>query len=152
MKVTAITSVLEAVGFDAASTASASALALPIAVISLVAIPPTKFEAPYCFQNPGYNILSSLSGRPRVITPPSSTLLRPTYTQPTRLLTPPPPPPPPPQPSPITAVPPQPTVVWINQESIRKYWATRSSVRSFARTAHSFARSLPSLPRSWDSE
>ena len=52
-----------------------------------------------------------------------------------------------------------------------KYWATRSSVRSFARTAHSFAcfgllaslapsaslprslpRSLRSLPRSWDSE
>ena len=47
------TSVLEAVGFDAASTASASALALPIAVISLVAIPPTKFEAPDRFQNTG---------------------------------------------------------------------------------------------------
>ena len=35
------------------------------------------------------------------------------------------------------------TVVWINQEHRRKYWATRSSVRSFARpfarTAHSFA-------------
>ena len=45
-------SVLEAVGFDAASTASA----LPIAVILLVAIPPTKLEAPYCFQNPGNNI------------------------------------------------------------------------------------------------
>ena len=52
-----------------------------------------------------------------------------------------------------------------------KYWATRSSVRSFARTAHSFAcsgllallapsaaltcslaRSLCALPRSWESE
>jgi hypothetical protein len=63
------------------------------------------------------------------------------------------------------------TVVWNKQESRRKYWATRSSVRSFARTAHSFAcsgllaslapsaaltrslaRSLRSLPRSWDSE
>ena len=42
-------SVLEAVGFDAAS---ASALPLPIAVILLVAIPPTKLEAPYRFQNP----------------------------------------------------------------------------------------------------
>ena len=31
------------------------------------------------------------------------------------------------------------TVVWKNQESRRKYWATRSSVRSFARTAHSLA-------------
>ena len=57
------------------------------------------------------------------------------------------------------------------QELRRKYWATRSSVRSFARTAHSFAcsgllaslapsaaltrllaRSLRSLPRSWESE
>ena len=62
-------------------------------------------------------------------------------------------------------------MVWINPESRRKYWATRSSVRSFARTAHSFAcsrllaslapsaaltrllaRSLRSLPRSWESE
>ena len=33
------------------------------------------------------------------------------------------------------------TIVWNNQESRRKYWATRSSVRSFARTAHSFTRS-----------
>ena len=33
------------------------------------------------------------------------------------------------------------TVVWISQEYRRKYWATRSSVRSFARTAHSFAGS-----------
>ena len=40
------------------------------------------------------------------------------------------------------------TVVWINQKSRRKYWATRSSVRSFARTAPSFARSLAPLPRS----
>ena len=63
------------------------------------------------------------------------------------------------------------TVVWNSQESRRKYWATRLSVRSFARTAHSLAcsglltslapsaaltrslaRSLRSLPRSWDSE
>ena len=44
--------VLEAVGFRAASTASASALPLPIAVILLVAIPPTKLEAPNRFQNP----------------------------------------------------------------------------------------------------
>ena len=63
------------------------------------------------------------------------------------------------------------TVVWNRQEWRRKYWATRSSVRSFARTAHSFAcsgllallapsaaltrslpRSLRSLPRSWESE
>ena len=50
-----ITSVLEAVGFDTASTASASALPLPIAVISLVAIPPTKLEAPNRFQNPAHN-------------------------------------------------------------------------------------------------
>ena len=33
------------------------------------------------------------------------------------------------------------TVVWINQESRRKYWVTRSSVRSFAHFAH-FAHSL----------
>ena len=54
-----------------------------------------------------------------------------------------------------------------SQEYRRKYWATRLSVRSFARTAFSFAcsgllaslapsaalaRSLPSLPRSWESE
>ena len=58
-----------------------------------------------------------------------------------------------------------------SQEYRLKYWATRSSVRSFARTAHSIAcsgllaslassaaltpslaRSLRSLPRSWDSE
>ena len=63
------------------------------------------------------------------------------------------------------------TVVDNSQEYRRKYWATRSSVRSFARTAHSFAwcgllasialsaaltrllaRSLRPLPRSWDSE
>ena len=29
-------------------------------------------------------------------------------------------------------------MVWNKQESRRKYWATRSSVRSFARTAHSW--------------
>jgi len=51
---------LEAVGFDAASTASASALPLPIAVILLVAIPPTKLEAPYRFQNPAFKKLSNL--------------------------------------------------------------------------------------------
>ena len=58
-----------------------------------------------------------------------------------------------------------------SQEYRLKYWATRSSVRSFARTAHLFAcsrllallapsaaltrslaRSLCSLPRSWESE
>ena len=50
-----VSSVLEAVGFDAASTASASALPLPIAVISIVAITPTKLEAPYRFQNPVQN-------------------------------------------------------------------------------------------------
>ena len=49
------TRVLEAVAFSAASTASASALPLPIAVILLVAIPPTKLEAPHRFQNPAYN-------------------------------------------------------------------------------------------------
>ena len=62
-------------------------------------------------------------------------------------------------------------MVQISEKSRRKYWATRSSVRSFARTAHSFAcsgllaslapsaaltrslaRSLRSLPRSWESE
>ena len=32
----------------------------------------------------------------------------------------------------------QSTVVWNKQEYRLKYWATRSSVRSFARTAHSF--------------
>ena len=61
------------------------------------------------------------------------------------------------------------TVVRNKQNSRRKYWVTRSSVRSFARTAHSFAcsgllaslmpsaaltrslaRSLRSLPRSWE--
>merc|ERR1712081_71167 len=31
------------------------------------------------------------------------------------------------------------TVVWNKQEWRRKYWATRSSLRSFACTAHSFA-------------
>ena len=49
------------------------------------------------------------------------------------------------------------TLVWINQEYRRKYWASRSS----AHTAHSFAcsallaslaRSLCSLPRLWKSE
>ena len=64
-----------------------------------------------------------------------------------------------------------PTVVWIKQDSRRKYWATRSSIRSFTCTAHSFAcpellallapyaglthllaRYLRSLPRSWESE
>ena len=63
------------------------------------------------------------------------------------------------------------TVGQNNQEYRLKYWATRSSVLSFARTAHSFAcsellasltppaaltpslpRSLCSLPRSWESE
>ena len=62
------------------------------------------------------------------------------------------------------------TVGQINQKYRLKYWATRSSVRSFARSAHSFAcfallallarsatltshaRSLTSLPGSWDSE
>jgi len=63
------------------------------------------------------------------------------------------------------------TVGQINQEYRLKYWATCSSVRLFARTAHSFicsallaslahsavlicslARSLRSLPPSWDSE
>ena len=59
------------------------------------------------------------------------------------------------------------TVVWYKQEQRRKYWATRSSVRSFARTAHSFACSgllalltpsavlinlLARSLRSWDSE
>ena len=58
-----------------------------------------------------------------------------------------------------------------NQEHRLKYWATRSSVRSFARTAHSFTyfgllaslapsavlthllvRSLRSLSHSWESE
>ena len=65
----------------------------------------------------------------------------------------------------------RPTVVWNKQESSHKYWATHSSVCSFTRTTHSFpcsgllallapsaalscllARSLRSLPRSWDSE
>ena len=65
----------------------------------------------------------------------------------------------------------RPTVVWIKQESRRKYWANRSSVRSSALTAHSFtcsgllsslapsaaltrllARSLCSLPRSRERE
>ena len=63
------------------------------------------------------------------------------------------------------------TMVENRKEHRCKYWATRSSVRSFARTAYSFAcsgllaslapsaaltrslaRSLCSLPRSWDSE
>ena len=63
------------------------------------------------------------------------------------------------------------TVGQVNQKPRRKYWATRSSIHSFARTAHSFAcfrllaslahsaaltrllaRSLCSLPRSWESE
>ena len=46
---------MEAVGFNAASTASASALPLPITVISLVAIPPTKLEAPHRSQNPAHD-------------------------------------------------------------------------------------------------
>ena len=37
------------------------------------------------------------------------------------------------------------TMVENSQEYRQKYWATRSSVRSFARTAHSLARSLTSL-------
>ena len=63
------------------------------------------------------------------------------------------------------------TMVDNSQEYRCKYWATRSSVRSFARTAHSFTcsgmltlyapsaalthsltRSLRSLPRLWKSE
>ena len=63
------------------------------------------------------------------------------------------------------------TMVENSQEYKLLYWATRSSVRSFVRTAHSFAcsgllaslapsaaltrslaRSLRPLPRSWDSE
>ena len=63
------------------------------------------------------------------------------------------------------------TMVENRKEHRCKYWTTRSSVRSFARTAHSFAcsgllaslapsaaltrslaRSLCSLPRSWESE
>ena len=63
------------------------------------------------------------------------------------------------------------TMVQNSQEYRLKYWATRSSVHSFARTAHSFAcsgllaslapsaalirlpaRSLRSLPRLWDSD
>ena len=36
----------------------------------------------------------------------------------------------------------EPEGVLVGMVSRRKYWATRSSVRSFARTAHSFARSL----------
>ena len=66
---------------------------------------------------------------------------------------------------------PPPTMVNNSQKYRLEYWATRSSVRSFARTAHSFACSgllaslapsaaltcslacsLRSLPRSWDSE
>ena len=39
-------------------------------------------------------------------------------------------------------------MVWNKQEQRRKYWVTRSSVRSFARTAHSFACSA----HSWESE
>ena len=37
------------------------------------------------------------------------------------------------------------TVVENSQEYRLEYWATRSSIRSFARTAQSFARSLTSL-------
>ena len=63
------------------------------------------------------------------------------------------------------------TMVEDSQEYRLQYWATRSSVCSFARTAHSFAcsrllaslapsaaltrslaRSLRSLPRSWESD
>ena len=62
------------------------------------------------------------------------------------------------------------TVGQVNQKPRRKYWATRSSIHSFARTAHSFAcfrllaslapsaalirshHSLHSLPRSWDNK
>ena len=63
------------------------------------------------------------------------------------------------------------TVGQINQKTTQKYWATRSSVRSFARTAHLFACSalhallerstvltrslacsLRSIPCSWESE
>ena len=55
------------------------------------------------------------------------------------------------------------TVVWNNQKYRLKYWATRTSVCSFARTAHSFACSgllaslaasaalTRSLACSWDS-
>ena len=63
------------------------------------------------------------------------------------------------------------TMVENSQKYRLQYWATRSSVRSFTRIAHSFAcsgllaslapsaaltrslaRSLRSLPRSWESE
>ena len=62
------------------------------------------------------------------------------------------------------------TVGQVNQKPRRKYWATRSSIHSFARTAHSFAcfrllaslapsaalarslRSIRSLPRLWERE
>ena len=37
------------------------------------------------------------------------------------------------------------TVVWNKQEQRRKYWATHSSIRLFARTAHSFTSLIPSL-------
>ena len=40
------------------------------------------------------------------------------------------------------------TVGQNDQEYRLEYWATRSSVRSFARTAHLFARSLTSLTTS----
>ena len=55
-------------------------------------------------------------------------------------------------------------MVWNKQEKRHKYWATRSSIPSFARTAHSFACSgllaslapsaalTRSFPRSWESE
>ena len=52
---------MEAVTFDDASTASASAVPLPITVISLVAIAPTKLEAPHRSQNTGGNVEKSIN-------------------------------------------------------------------------------------------
>ena len=48
------TSIMAAVGFDVAS-----GLLLP--VISNVVLPPTKLEAPYCFQNHGWSISEEVS-------------------------------------------------------------------------------------------
>ena len=50
-----LTSVLGVEGFDAVSTVSATTLPLPTVVISLAAIPSARLEAPYRFQNPGFN-------------------------------------------------------------------------------------------------
>ena len=50
----------------------------------------------------------------------------------------------------VLLIPPYRCTTWINQESRRKYWATRSSVRLFARNAQSFTYSalLTSLTHS----